>query len=111
MTRCSAVTVLTLALLSGQVELDCSRREQSGEILARLQLAEIEGAEDIHRAAMWEAFGRCGPSGAGERCRERERRRFGVLWDQQKREIEAKYRRMRSAFEERCRGALSLVTP
>ena len=107
----SAVTALVLTLLSGQVELDCSRREQSRGILARLQLAEIEGAEDIHRAVMWEAFGRCGPGGAGEPCREGERRRFGALWDQQKQEIEAKYQRMRSEFEQRCRGSLSLVTP
>ena len=49
-----------------QSEPDCARPAQGRELIDRLRLAEIEGAEDIHREAMWEAFGRC-PEGAGGR--------------------------------------------
>ena len=59
---------------------------------------------------MWEAFGRCASRGAGEPCRERERRRFDAQWDEQKRQIEAKYRRMLSDFAERCRSSISLIS-
>ena len=59
---------------------------------------------------MWEAFGRCTPGRAGEPCRERERRRFDAQRDEQKRQIEAKYRRMLSDFEERCRSSISLIS-
>lgn len=102
--------VFVLALVAGDLELDCSQPGQARGVLGRLMLAEIEGAEDIHRAVMWEAFGRCASGRAGEPCRERERRRFDAQWDQQKRQIEAKYRRMLSDFEERCRSSISLVS-
>lgn len=102
--------IFALALLASDLELDCSQPGQARSVVGRLMLAEIEGAEDIHRAVMWEAFGRCGPGEAGEPCRERERRRFAAQWDQQKRQIEAKYRRMLSDFGERCRSSISLIT-
>ena len=35
-------------------------------MLGRMRLAEIEGAEDIHWAAMWDAFGHCPAGGAGD---------------------------------------------
>jgi hypothetical protein len=101
-------TFLLVALAAGDVDLDCERPGHARNHVARLMLAEIEGAEDIHRAVMWEAFGRCATGAAGEPCRERERRRFGARWDQQKSEIEAKYRRMLSDFEERCRSSIGL---
>ena len=100
--------VLVVALAVGDIDLDCARPGQARNHVARLMLAEIEGAEDIHRAIMWEAFGRCA---AGEVCRERERRRFGAQWDQQKGQIEAKYRRMLSDFAERCRRSIGLGPP
>jgi hypothetical protein len=68
-------------------------------------LSEIEGAEDIHRAAMWEAFGRCAPSANASLCRERERQHFEAQWERQKKEIEDKYRKMLSEFEERCQAS------
>ncbi len=37
-------------------------------------------------------------------------RRFDAQWDEQKRQIEAKYRRMLSDFEERCRSSISLIS-
>jgi hypothetical protein len=101
--------VLLLSLAGGQLDLDCSRPGQARGVIGRLMLAEIEGAEDIHRAAMWEAFGRCAPGLAGEGCRAGERRRFEAQWDQQKQQIEAKHRRMLSDFEERCRSSISRV--
>lgn len=102
---------LLLALLTGQIELDCARPGQARHDLGRLMLAEIEGAEDIHRAAMWEAFGRCPTGAAGGPCREREQERFGAQWDVKRQQIEAKYRRMLAEFNERCRSSISRARP
>lgn len=94
---------------SGQAgaDLDCARPVQGRELIARLRLAEIEGAEDIHRAAMWEAFGRCPAGGAGGPCRTAERERFGAEWERTRAQIEAKYRGVLSDFERRCRAIIS----
>jgi hypothetical protein len=111
MTSWFGASLLMLVLVAGDLELDCSRPGQARGVVGRLLLAEIEGAEDIHRAAMWEAFGRCAPGSAGQPCRERERRRFDARWDQEKRQLEAKYRRMLSDFEERCRSSIGRIRP
>jgi hypothetical protein len=103
-----AAAALLLTLGGAQIELDCGRPGQARHHLGRLRLAEIEGAEDIHRAAMWEAFGRCPAGAEGEACREATRQRFGAAWDQQRQAIEAKYRRMLAEFEERCRSSIGL---
>ena len=94
MTRWAAGAALFLTLGGAQIDLDCARSGQARNEIGRLMLAEIEGAEDIHRAAMWEAFGGCPAGAAGEPCREATRQRFGAAWDQQRQQIEAKYRRM-----------------
>jgi hypothetical protein len=99
--------VLSGTLLGVETDLDCSRLDQARIWLSRLMLSEIEGAEDVHRAAMWEAFGRCATNAIGGLCRETERHRFEARWDQQKKEIEDKYRKMLSAFEEGCRAAIA----
>jgi hypothetical protein len=101
---------LLWAILSGTLpgvdtDLDCARLDQTRIWLSRLMLSEVEGAEDIHRAAMWEAFGRCAPSANASLCRESERQRFEAQWERQKKEIEDKYRKMLSEFEERCRAS------
>ena len=88
-------------------ELDCERPAEARAFIAQLRLAEIEGAEDIHRAAMWEAFGRCPAGDAGGPCRAAEQRRFERLWEEQRRGIEAKYRDVLGAFEQRCRAIIS----
>jgi hypothetical protein len=88
---------------------DCARPAEGRELIARLRLAEIEGAEDIHRAAMWEAFGRCPEGAAGTPCRSAERQRFEGEWEGLRARIEAKYRRVLSDFERRCRAILSRV--
>lgn len=90
-----------------QSELDCARPTQARELIARLRLAEIEGAEDIHRAAMWEAFGRCPEGAAGTPCRTAERQRFEAEWEGIRARIEAKYRGVLSDFERRCRTIIS----
>lgn len=90
-----------------QSELDCARPTQGRELIARLRLAEIEGAEDIHRAAMWEAFGRCPDGAGGAPCRTAERQRFDAEWEGQRARIEAKYRAVLSDFERRCRAIIS----
>ena len=90
-----------------QSEADCARPAQGRGLIARLRLAEIEGAEDIHRAAMWEAFGRCPDGAGGAPCRIAERQRFEAGWEGKRAEIEAKYRTVLSDFERRCRAVLS----
>lgn len=99
--------ILLWAAVHAQLDVDCARPRQARSLVGRLMLAEIEGAEDIHRAAMWDAFGRCATGSAGERCRAGARRRFEKLWDHQKGQIEAKYRKMLSDFEERCRASIT----
>jgi hypothetical protein len=97
--------VLGWGVSSAQLEMDCARPHQARNVVGRLMLSEIEGAEDTNRAAMWEAFGRCpGGPGAGA-CREKEQRRFEAQWERQKRAIEDKYRKMLSEFEERCQAS------
>ena len=88
-------------------EPDCARPTQARELIARLRLAEIEGAEDIHRAAMWEAFGHCPVGAAGTPCRTAERQRFEAEWEGLRARIEAKYRGVLSDFERRCRAIIS----
>jgi hypothetical protein len=95
----------------GQSELDCARPTQGREMIARFRLAEIEGAEDIHRAAMWEAFGRCPDGTAGDPCRTAERQRFEAEWERKRAQIEAKYRAVLSDFERRCRAIISRARP
>jgi hypothetical protein len=90
-------------------ELDCNHPAEARAFIAKLQLAEIEGAEDIHRAAMWEAFGRCPAGDAGGPCRREEQRRFESQWEDQRRAIEAKYRQVLGAFEQQCRTLISLI--
>jgi hypothetical protein len=88
-------------------ELDCERPAEARALIALLQLAEIEGAEDIHRAAMWEAFGRCPAGDAGGPCRSEEQRRFEGRWEEQRKAIEARYGDVLRAFEERCRAVIA----
>ena len=90
-----------------QSEPDCARPAQGRELIARLRLAEIEGAEDIHREAMWKAFGRCPEGAGGTPCRTTERQRFDAEWEGMRARIEAKYRGVLSDFERRCRAILS----
>jgi hypothetical protein len=99
--------ILSGTLLGVETDLDCARLDEGRIWLSRLMLSEIEGAEDIHRAAMWEAFGRCAASANAGLCRERERQRFEAQWERQKKEIEDKYRKMLANFEKRCLAAIA----
>ena len=76
-------------LQAAQLELDCERPAASRDLIGRLMLSDIEWAEDVNRAAMWEAFGRCTAEARAEVCREKERRRFTADLDRQKAAIEA----------------------
>lgn len=67
MTRWFGASVLMLALVAGELELDCSRPGQARGVVGR--------------------------------------------WDQEKQQLEAKYRRMLSDFEERCRSSIGRVRP
>ena len=90
-------------------ELDCTRPAEAQAYIALLRLAEIEGAEDIHRAAMWEAFGRCPEGDGGAPCRIAEQRRFEGRWEEERRAIEAKYRDVQSTYELRCMATISSI--
>jgi hypothetical protein len=103
-----AAPLLPLALAAGaDPDLDCARPAEARAYIALLRLAEIEGAEDIHRAAMWEAFGRCPEGDGGGPCRVSEQRRFEGRWEVERRAIEDKYRDVQAAYEARCRGAIA----
>ena len=90
-----------------QLELDCARPVAARNLVGRVMLSELEGAEDIHRAAMWDAFGRCPPGPGREPCAGAARERFDAEWKRQKAAIEAKYQKILERFEERCRSSLT----
>jgi hypothetical protein len=106
---CTGAPLAPGPAVTPQVEIDCERPAEARAYIAQLRLAEIEGAEDIHRAAMWEAFGRCPAGEAGRPCRAAEQRRFEARWEERRREIDTKYREMLGAFEQRCRAIISLI--
>jgi hypothetical protein len=93
----------------GGPELDCEHPAEARAFIGQLQMAEIEGAEDIHREAMWNAFGRCPAGDGGGPCRREEQRRFEAQWEVKRREIDAKYRGVLGAFEQLCRAIISLL--
>ena len=102
--------VLASVLITAQADLDCARPVQSHNYIAKLRLADIEWAEDVHREALWKAFGRC-PAGPGQAaCRAEQQRRFDAEWQQTKAAIDAKYRKMGEDFEFRCRASVSYLT-
>ncbi len=99
--------LLAGVLFFGQLDLDCARPTAARDLIGRLMLSDIEWAEDVSRAAMWEAFGRCAARAQAEACREEEQKRFAADLDRQKAAIEAKYQGMLREFEERCRASIT----
>jgi hypothetical protein len=98
---------LTGVLLMAQADLDCARPIQSRNFIAKLRLAEFEWAEDVHREALWNAFGRC-PAGPGQAaCRAEQQRRFDAEWQKIREGIDAKYRKMEEDFDLRCQASIS----
>ena len=105
-----AGALLLLAGATAQADplgLDCAQPAAARTLVSRLILSEIEGAEDINRAAMWEAFGRCPPGPAREACAAREQSLFEAKWYEEKRRIEQKYEKMLNDFEARCQASLT----
>ena len=90
-----------------QLDLDCARPTAASDLIGRAMLSEIEWAEDILRAALWEAFGRCSARPGADACREGERERFAADWVRQKAAIEAKYQQMLKDFEARCQASIT----
>ena len=90
-----------------QPDLDCARPAAGQEMIGRLRLSEIEWREDVSRAAMWDAFGRCANVPAAASCRESERQRFEADWAREKAEIQAKYDQMLQDFQARCQATIS----
>jgi hypothetical protein len=107
-----ARTPLTLiamaAVLHGaQLDLDCAHPAAARSLIARTMLSEIEWAEDVNRAAMWEAFGRCAGEARAESCRDEQQRRFGDDFERQKAAIQAKYNQMVADFTARCQASIA----
>ncbi len=98
---------LTGMLQGAQLELDCARPAAARNLIGRVMLSEIEWAEDVNRAAMWEAFGRCTARARADACREEQRQRFGADFARQKAAIEAQYRQMLNDFEARCQASIT----
>jgi hypothetical protein len=98
-----------LSLLAAvQLDLDCARPAAARNLIGQTKLSEIEWAEDVSRAAMWEAFGRCAAAGPrAQDCRDEERKRFEADLDRQKVAIEAQYQRMLEEFEQRCQASIT----
>ena len=88
-----------------QLDLDCSQPSAARTLIGRIMLSEIEGAEDINRAAMWDAFGRCDAGPGRERCVERARQRYEAEWDGEKSAIETRYRNMLEDFQLKCHAS------
>lgn len=98
---------LTGLLVMAQGDLDCARPAQAKSLIAKLRLAEFEWAEDVHREALWNAFGRC-PAGPRQAiCRAEQQKRFDAEWQRTKAGIEAKYKKMEEDFEVRCRASVT----
>lgn len=101
------MALVLAGLLHGvQLDLDCARPAAARELIGRARLSEIEWAEDVNRAAMWDAFGRCPAGPRAEACRDEQHARFGAEMDGQKAAIEVKYRLMLKEFEDRCRASI-----
>ena len=104
--------VLGFALLGflegAQLDLDCAKPGAARNLIGQTKLSEIEWAEDVSRAAMWEAFGRCAAAGPrAQDCRDEERKRFEADLDRQRVAIEAQYQRMLEEFAQRCQASIT----
>src|SRR5262245_33891202 len=100
-TACLALG-LSMSLVADDPGLDCQRPAEALVHIGRLRLAELEYAEDVHREVHWAALGRCGTGAGSDACREAETRRFDAMWQTRREAIDARFRRMREAYEERC---------
>ena len=94
--------------LAGAPALDCAQPGQARAQIARLCLAEIEYAEDVHRHAHWKEMGHCPQGATGDRCRNVVSRRFEAAWEARRAEIEAKYRQMSEDYDAGCRASITL---
>ena len=107
MRRLALGLALVGAIDGAQPDLDCARPAAAQELIGRLRLAEIEWKEDVNRAAMWEAFGRCSGLPSAAACRDGERERFEADWAREKAAIEAHYAQMLRDFQGRCQAAIT----
>jgi hypothetical protein len=107
MTPWLVAVALAVLLEAPQPELDCARPTSARNLIGRLRLSEIEWAEDVNRAAMWDAFGRCAAAPGADACRQEQRQRFSAELERQTADIDAKYGRMLREFEARCRASIT----
>lgn len=98
---------LGLVGASAQLELDCAAPERGRALIDYARLSEIEQVEDIHREALDRALARC-PAGPGRQaCRDEQRRKADLDWERKLAEIKARYDKMHSEFDERCRAGIA----
>ncbi len=104
--RCLGVALLAVLPAAGpaaaEPPADCAHPEKARAHLARLALAELEYAEDVHREGHWNALGRCADRPDALACRAAATRRFDARWREQRDAIEARYRRALEDYTARC---------
>ena len=99
--------LLSAAGAAAQLELDCAAPERARALIEYARLSEIEQVEDIHRDLLDKGLARC-PAGAGrEPCRVERRRQAELDWERKLAEIKARYEKLHTDFEERCRAAVA----
>lgn len=98
---------LALATASALPELSCDDPSTARSHIARLRLAELEYAEDVHREAHWNALGQCPGGSTGQACRAGVTGRYDAIWQARRAEIDATYHRQIEDFEARCRAGLA----
>jgi hypothetical protein len=103
----ATAAALALAAASTPSEPACDDSATARAHIARLRLAELEYAEDVHREAHWSALGQCPGGSAGQTCRAGVTGRYDALWQARRAEIDATYRRQLEDFEARCRAGVA----
>ena len=103
MAACLVWLALGVAGAAVQLDLDCAAPDRARALIEYARLSEIEQVEDIHRDALSRALANC-PEGQGRvACRAEQQRQADIDWERKVAEIKARYEKMRTDFEEKCR--------
>src|SRR5712691_12762068 len=109
MAACLVWLVLGVAGATVQLDLDCATPERARALIEYARLSEVEQIEDIHRDALSRALANC-PEGQGRRAgRAEQQRQADIDWERKLAEVKARYDKMQSDFEERCRASTARI--
>jgi hypothetical protein len=109
MAACLVWLVLGVTGAAVQLDLDCAAPERARALIEYAWLSEVEQVEDIHREALSRALANC-PEGQGRlACRAEQQRQADIDWERKVAEIKARYAKMRTDFDERCRASTALI--